>query len=274
MRGPWPAALAFAALALTPARVIASQNDVEEEGKETLLLHAGYSYNWDASRITPAKVASSAKSRKNGGIFLLVTGSVAMTLGAGLMIGESAVKPRPGDVRVWSKTGCWISFVFGMALVPLGLHAAAAGIGMIARSKGHDKLASVMSMEGPGPTWMAWHSEGKGLRIAGNVMAIIGSGFLSLSLATSVPYLTCDRWECSAWPEVGEWQGSGGNPTGISPIIFAAVGAFLSTLGLTMMVAGYAMQARFLHDRHQQEIGQASGPIALTLSPTGLSLVW
>ncbi len=260
-------------MALAPALTHASQGGPDNEVGTAHQSDAGYSFNWEGNRITPARVLSSAKLRKRDGIILLGMGSIAMTIGVGLMVGEAAVKPRPGEVRVWSKTGCWISFDFGLVLLPLGLHAAIAGIAMLARGRSHDRLAAVMSLEGPGPIWMDWHSAGKGSRILGSIMTLVGTGFLTASLATFVPHYTCDRWECSAWPEVGTWESSPGPPWQLA-LGFGVAGVFASTLGLILLIAGYAEQKTFLENRHDEATVKEREPVSLALSPTGLSLVW
>ena len=262
MRASWLAALVPALLALAPATARADEGDAGDPIEPA----AGYSYSWEGSRITPARVLSSARLRKRDGMILLGIGSLAMTVGAGLMIGEAAVMPRPGEVRVWSKTGCWISFDFGLVLLPLGLHAAIAGIAMLARGRSHDRLAAIMSLEGPGPVWLEWHSTGKATRILGTVMTLVGSVFLSASLAMVVPHYTCDRWECNAWPEVGEWNEDHDVPWMLS-LGFGAAAAVASTLGIIMLVAGFHEQSRFLENRHLHEV-------SLAPTPTGLALVW
>ena len=268
-----PICLALTSWVLVPTATHASQAGTDEDLEASEQEDEGYSFNWDGSRITPQKVLSSAKLRKRDGMILLGIGSIAMTIGAGLMIGEAAVRPGPGEVRVWSKTGCWISFGFGLVLLPLGLHAAIAGMAMMARGKSHDRLATIMSREGPGPFWLDWHSTGKGTRILGNILMLVGTGFLTASLTTLVPHHTCDRWECNAWPEVGDWEDSPGPPWQLA-LSFGVTGLFASTLGLIMLIAGYAEQKSFLERRHDDAEAQVRAPVSLTLSPGGLALVW
>jgi hypothetical protein len=258
-----------ALLALAPATARAQ----EDEGEASIEPAGGHSYIWEGSRITPTRVLSSARLRKRDGLILLGIGGLAMTVGAGLMIGEAAVMPRPGEVKVWSKTGCWISFDFGLVLLPLGLHAAIAGIAMLARGKSHDRLAEIMSLEGPGPIWLEWHSTGKATRILGSVMTLVGTGFLAASMAIFVPHFTCDRWECNAWPEAGEWEATP-SPLWMLPLGFGIAGLFASALGIIMLVAGYLEQSRFLENRHDEAMVQERDPVSLAPTPTGLALVW
>ena len=212
-----------------------------------------------------------AERRRTEGIGLSATGAVAAALGASLMIGEYVVRPRPGDVRVWRLEGCWISFIAGSMLVPFGVHALVAGIALLARSRTLAAVADVVLVEGPGSWWDAWYGKAKHLRITGTVLMTVGSAFLAGSLMSMLPYATCNRWECDAWPEHGTWSGVKGGSSFPAFVSLAAVSAVAYSIGLGMMIGGYAMQHDLLENRH---LIDSKPRILLTFSPAGLALAW
>lgn len=249
------------ALVLLSARAQAGQDEpLAGGGADELLVEQ----DWGDGPLTPWNVQSASRRRGNAGRFLLVAGGLATALGAGLMIGEFAVKPRPGEQKVWSDKGCMVSFVFGLILVPYGLHMASAGAALLARSRTLSGVAQAMEHTGPDPRWRGWHGEGQALRVVGSVLSLLGTGFITMSMVASIPSGICRKWKCQAWPEYGPWEGWSSEPVEIS-IMFALGGALFSTLGLSLLVVGAVKQARTL---------ERIGPVALVPSPTGLTLLW
>jgi len=244
------------ALVLLPAQARASGGG----GAEELLLEQG----WGDGPLSPGNVRASARRRDHAGGFLLVAGGLGAALGAGLMIGEYAVKPGPGEEKVWSDKGCMISFGFGLVLVPTGVYMASVGAAMLARSRTLESVAASMELTGPDPRWKAWHGEGKGLRVVGNVLSLVGTGFIAMALVTSLPSGICRKWKCQAWPEYGPWEGWDSEPVAFS-IGLGVAGAMIATFGVSLLVVGYAMQARL-----QERLARVS----LVPTPTGLALIW
>jgi hypothetical protein len=202
------------------------------------------------------------------GTGLAVVGALSAAAGVGLMTGEYAVRPNPGDVMVWSRKGCWLSFMSGMMLLAGGVHSLAAGIGMIARGRQHGRLARIMRIEGPSPVWDAWYATSRRLRIGGHMLSVAGTFLLYWGLVAVVPHDTCDRWECRAWPEYGSFDARDNPAREVSVVLIVLAGVMYASGG-ALMAAGYAKQWRVLEDRHVAE-----PRVLLSLSPGGLVLAW
>jgi hypothetical protein len=219
--------------------------------------------------MNPDVVAAAAAHRWQQSRILLGIGISATAIASALMIGEVAVKPEKGYVGLWAKDGCFTSFILGSLFLPLGVHLTVAGLFTMLRSRHLGRMARVMEMEGPDGPWLGWHRTGKFNRIFGQVLTVIGTVMVTAGLVAILPHVTCEKWECQAWPEYGRWHGVEGTTQYALGLSFSITGASIAVIGAILMATGYSQQNRVLVDRHE---GKAR--ILLSVSPTGLLLRW
>lgn len=251
-------ALATAITLAAPARV-GAQEPVPPGGQPNVI-------DYEQGDIAWQSIERMARERYRRAGVLVPLGAIAAGVGLAL-VGSEYTR---GDTRSGPDStllaSCGVQLQLGSFLTMEGLHLLVAGIAYAGRGYHLQQLARVRFVEGPSPMWARWSAEGKGLRVAGNVLLHLGAVTLSGGVSYLAPYPTCEELYCGDCA-VSDKTLSSYRKAGIA---LTAVGGGLAALGAVLAAVGYARQFRMVKDRHAPATFQAT----VDFGPGGVRVTW